>query len=110
MYRKPHADARFIPAAPRQVEPEFIRRQGQFDCDRSASWTRHGPAAEIFGRTQEITAGGRFKMTVSAFGIDDILMQFSIMKEKHLCDKGKHIVKVVNQLPRKLVLSLKGKK
>ena len=33
-----------------------------------------------------------------------------IMKEKHLCDKGKHIVKAVNQLPRKLVLSLKGKK
>ena len=38
-----------------------------------------------------------------------IVRNKKIMKEQHLRCKGKHIVKVVNQLPRKLMLILKDK-
>ena len=38
-----------------------------------------------------------------------IVRNKKIMKEKHLRCKGKHIVKLVNQLPRKLMLILKDK-
>ena len=38
-----------------------------------------------------------------------IVRNKKIMKEEHLRCKGKHIVKVVNQLPRKLMLILKDK-
>ena len=55
---------------------------------------------EMFKKKKKKTLNGKEKA---------IVRNKKIMKEKHLRCKGKHIVKVVNQLPRKLMLILKDK-